>query len=130
MVIEPNTILIAIIFLIGSALVIWILPGHRFQTFVWIAIYIAAILPNFLTIGSLDDLIMAPFDSIFIYILFSLYIVFLLVRWLVPKDILGRVGRVGKARLTVSSNAPEGGAVLVGKILEQVKKDIEQYQSK
>ena len=75
---DYSIIIISLIFLIAMRLVIWIISNHRFQNLAFIGIYLIAISPNLVTVLSgsftLDVFIMAFFDSIFIYILFSIYL--------------------------------------------------------
>ncbi len=76
-------IITTFVFLVIMRLAAWIIATHRFQTLTFILIYFIAITPNLsaLLTGPFEfsQLIMTFFDSIWIYILFSLYIGALLV---------------------------------------------------
>ena len=75
---DYNLIIASLIFLIIMRLTAWIISNHRFQTLTFIGLYVIAISPNLVNLSwnvfAFDQLIMAFFDSIFIFILFSIYI--------------------------------------------------------
>ncbi|MHA1321929.1 MAG: hypothetical protein ACTSRL_03970 [Candidatus Helarchaeota archaeon] len=64
-------------------LAIWIISGTRFHTSIFFIIYFIAILPNLITLStsfSLDAFIMSFFDSIYLYLLFPVYLGALLLK--------------------------------------------------
>ncbi|NVM28282.1 MAG: hypothetical protein HWN65_05530 [Candidatus Helarchaeota archaeon] len=95
--IDYHTIIVALVFLLAIMCAIWILPGHHFQKFTCIILYFIAILPNIIILTSqftLDNLIMTPFNSVWIYILFSTYLGVLLFRQFIPRNLLARREKV------------------------------------
>jgi len=120
--INHTIILTAVIYLLVVGLVTWILPGHHFQTITCLALYVIAILPNLLSISSLEDLIMAWFDSLFIYIIFSAYVLFLALRWVAPKGLLRPRARANDAGLRV-----EG---LIEGVMQDIRRDIETFDDR
>lgn len=76
--IEYNIILGALVFVVATYIIVRILSNHWFQKPIALGIYFLAIIPNLSELSSgvltLEQGIMAFFDSIYIYILFSVYL--------------------------------------------------------
>ncbi len=102
MTIDHTIILTTIIFLVVVWLIAWIISSHRFRTLIFAGLYLAAIAPNFATLTtsfSFDLLIMLWFDSLFIYILFSIYLATLIIMFVFEKGWL-KTRLLGKSNLS------------------------------
>ena len=82
MVLDYNQIITNIAYLFGIYLAIWIVAKTRLWSKIFAGLYFIAILPNLVALlsgFSIDSLIMAFFDSIYLYILLPLYFCVLLI---------------------------------------------------
>jgi hypothetical protein len=77
MTIKPDIILVSIIFLILVWFITRLTANHKFRSIIFIGLYLAAVSPNLANLFSpfsFDKVVMAWFDSIYIYIIFSIYL--------------------------------------------------------
>jgi len=93
---DHNLIIIGIIFLAAVGLTIWSLSAHRFQGLIFVSLWLLGAAPNLtlaLAAWDLEGVIMAFFNSIPVYILFTIYLGVVLYKRFVPRGAFARKGQ-------------------------------------